>query len=183
MASALVILATGFEEVEVITPIDYLRRAGINVTVAGLDGNTIQGAHCIGIQADRELSQVTQISDVLILPGGLPGSNHLAASEKVRNLVSAYLDAGKFVAAICAAPAFVLAEACQVVKGKKITGYPGTEGLIEKAGGIYSSAKSLRDGQIITGKGPGAAVNFALEIIKALLGEAKANEIVSQILM
>ena len=177
MSKALIILAEGFEEMEAAIPYDLMQRAGIEVTLAGLTGTTVSGAH--GLQmVSRNLADVDSGDfDLILLPGGLPGAKYLAESPAVREIIRQQLDSGKTVAAICAAPALVLAEACDVVRGKTVCGYPGTEDVLEQHGARVSQEDVVQDGQIITGRGPGAAAAFALQIIAVMVNRATADEV------
>ncbi len=174
--TACILLAAGFEEVEAVTPIDFLRRAGIQVTVVGLGLKTIEGAHGIRIETDIELAALGESTfSAVILPGGMPGSKNLAQSNGVRKLIKQHVGRDGIIAAICAAPALVLGEACGILDNRKYTCYPGMESHVAK--GIYTGADVQRDGQIITARGPGMAGAFAIAIIEALAGVEKAKEV------
>jgi 4-methyl-5(b-hydroxyethyl)-thiazole monophosphate biosynthesis len=178
----LVFLADGFEEVEAITAVDYLRRAGIEVKTCSIhEYDTVKGAHHIPIQADCLLGDLPKgaVFDAMILPGGLPGAYHLRDDARVINLIQAQAERKGLVAAICAAP--VILEKAGLTQGRRGTSYPGFEeelGFVE-----YSDEISVRDGNIITARGPAAAVYFALDIIEALLGAEAAAEIKEGILL
>jgi 4-methyl-5(b-hydroxyethyl)-thiazole monophosphate biosynthesis len=174
---ALLILADGFEEVEAVTPIDLLRRAGIDVVTAGLKTEWVQGRQGISVKADALLSRVIGFFDALILPGG-PGHKALMESERVLKLSRDYFRDGIFCCAICAAPKVFAAAG--ILDGKRFTCYPGS--LDDFSNGEYVAEEVVRDGHILTGAGPGTAIPFSLSIIEALLGEAKAAEVKTQIL-
>ncbi|MBN1140811.1 MAG: DJ-1/PfpI family protein [Deltaproteobacteria bacterium] len=174
---ALLILADGFEEIEAVTPIDLLRRAGIETVTAGLGKEWVQGRHGVLIKADTVLNRVIGCFDALVLPGG-PGHKALAGSEKVLKLVRDYCRERVFCCAICAAPK-VFAEA-GILEGKRYTCYPGA--LPDFSGGEFVADEVVRDGHIITSAGPGTAISFSLGIIEALLGSGKAAEVKAQIL-
>jgi len=160
-----VILADGFEEIEAITPIDVLRRVGIEVTVAGLNEISATGAHGIEIQADCELKTIHAGEiGMLILPGGMPGAQHLHDSQMVIDMVTQVYNSGNYVAAICAAP-IVLGKA-GIIHNKQVTAYPGNEGRLN--GAAYTGNMTEVDGRIITGKGPGASFEFTRRIAEAL---------------
>ncbi len=166
---------------ETVIPHDLLSRAEIPVILASLQGEKyVTGAHGLTLATDVALSDAENDFDLILLPGGLPGSQHLADSDAVCERVKSQLNSEKFVAAICAAPAFVLAKACDVVRGKKVVGYPGTESTLAECGGNLVAENVVKDGFIITGKGPGAAADFALEIIATLKDQATADEVGSQ---
>ncbi|KAJ5066314.1 protein/nucleic acid deglycase dj-1 [Anaeramoeba ignava] len=184
MVKALIILAEGFEEIEAITPIDLLRRAGIEVTIAGIGKKTIKGSRGISFGVDSLLEEVKEEEfDAIILPGGMPGTKNLAANQTVIELVKKYFKAGKCVAAICAAPGFVLADACKIVKGIKCCGYPGTDKLIEQNEGILVQDDVFQDGKVITARGPGFAIPFALKIINELVGKEEMEKVGKAILI
>ena len=165
-----VLLAEGFEEIEAVSTIDILRRAELDVEVAGVGGTLVKGAHGVTIKADAELGAYKGLPDAVVLPGGMPGVNNLAASKQVNDLIKEAYSKGKIVAAICAAPSYVLAET-GILRGKKVTCYPGCEGLL-KGKAEFVDKKVVVDGNIITRNGPGAAIDFALEIVEMLAGKA-----------
>ncbi|RUA12300.1 MAG: DJ-1 family protein [Flavobacteriia bacterium] len=168
---------------EAVIPYDLLLRAGIDVVVASLNGEkSVTGAHGLTVESTVALENAGEDFDLILLPGGLPGSEYLAKSDAVCQRVQQQLKAGKYVAAICAAPAFVLAKACDVVKGKNVTGYPGTEEMLSESGGNVVDCNAVQDGNLITGKGPGAAADFALKIISVLKDQETADEVASQAL-
>ena len=175
MKRACIFLADGFEEVEALTPADYLRRAGIEVTLASIGGKTVKGSHGITVIADAGPEALDADYDAVICPGGMPGARYLAESEKVRACILRHQAKGKVVAAICASPAYVLDGSCHLLKGRNFTGYPGTESMVQ--GGHYKKDPVVIDGTIITSAGPGTAGAFAIALIEALLGEAKAEEV------
>jgi 4-methyl-5(b-hydroxyethyl)-thiazole monophosphate biosynthesis len=177
---ALVILAEGFEETEAIVPIDVLRRCGIEVTVAGLGSDSITGAHGIIVQADTVLEKIKDLPDAIVLPGGMPGAENLAASAKVKDLIIAMNSKGRIVAAICASPALVLAP-LGILDGKKAVCYPGMEKNFSPDT-EHADEKIVQDGKIITSKGPGTALPFALKIAENLAGKNTADMIAKQML-
>ncbi|OJZ19242.1 MAG: DJ-1 family protein [Thiobacillus sp. 65-29] len=174
MARVLIPLADGCEELEAVTVIDLLRRAGIEVTVAGLKPGTVQASRGVQLVPDTTLDTALQHDyDMVVLPGGLPGATHLREDPRIIALLQKMAAAGRYTAAICAAPR-VLAEA-GVLQGKQATGYPGTlDGL---SGIRVSSAPVVRDGKVLTSRGPGTAMDFALALIEALAGEEKRREV------
>lgn len=175
MKKAAVLLADGFEEVEAITPIDFLRRAGIEVTVAGVTGMEIRGGHGVIVSADIPVNQVSEGDlDVVIIPGGMPGAENVAASREARSLIEEVFAAGKLIAAICAAPAVVL-DPLGILKGKKATCYPGFEERFRDA--KYLNERVVRDGNVISSCGPGCAAEFSFGIIEYLLGTGTAEEV------
>lgn len=177
----IVFLADGFEEVEALTAVDYLRRKNIEVeTLSITDMKTVEGAHNIAVIADKLLSQLENISsyDGIIIPGGLRGAENLRDNENVIEVIKKANQDNKLLAAICAAP--IVLERAGVIKGKKITSYPGFEEQLKDS--IYQNQTVVTDGNIITSRGPALAVDFALEIIKYLLGNKKAEELKKDIL-
>jgi len=178
MPHAVVVLADGFEEVEAVTVIDLLRRAEINVTILGLDGLEVRGAHDIWVRADQMFRGYSGSFDALVLPGGGPGTKRLAASVELLELVRRSYDQGLLCAAICAAPT-VLAKA-GILKGKKAVCYPGCEDKMSDAT-VLEDAVTV-DGNIITSRAAGTAIPFALEIIYALAGEEIEESVSSSIL-
>lgn len=185
MAKVLVPLAQGCEELEAVTIIDLLRRAGIQVLTASLDnGEQVQpvtASRGVKLIADTTLDNaLTQDFDMIVLPGGLPGADHLDNDPRIHKLLTTMAKEEKFTAAICAAPK-VLANA-RLLQGKTATSYPG---VIENMGldnTRFSDEAVVRDGQVITSRGPGTAMDFALTLIETLAGTDKRNEVASGLL-
>ncbi len=175
MSKVAVILADGMEEVEAVTPIDFLRRAGIDVVTVGLTGTKITGSHNIPVLADVDLKDFSFDVDGLVIPGGMPGSAHIAADSRVRELIVKFDREKKLVAAICAAPALVLGGA-GVLEGRRYTCFPGMESQAGP-GGEYTAGRLEVDGHIITGIGAGGAAEFAAGIIGYFLGQEAADKI------
>ena len=174
-------LATGFEEVEAITVVDYLRRVGIDIqTVSITDELLVKGSHAIKIMADKKISDINSIDGLegIIIPGGLPGATNLRDNQRVIDFVKAAHEEKKLVAAICAGP--IVPHKAGILKEKNITSYPGLEDQLK--GSIYMNTKVVRDNNIITAQGPYLAVDFAIEIVKYLLNEDIANELKKDIL-
>ena len=176
-----VLLGTGFEEMEAIAPIDLLRRAGIEVKTVGVTGKTVYGSHGIGVVADilpedMELDAM----EMIVLPGGLGGVASTRASKPALDALRYGWDQGRFVAAICAGPT-VLAD-LGITDGRNATCYPGCEGQMGSAN-MQRGAAAVRDGKLITGTSAGCAIPFALELIRALRGEEKAQAIAQQIVI
>ena len=174
MPKVVVPLADGFEEIEAMAIIDVLRRAGIDVTVAGLHGGLIESARRVKVAPDTTIDTIAVDDfDMIVLPGGQPGSDNLNASERVRTLIRDFNGKGKLTAAICAAP-YVLA-AAGVLEGKKATSFPSYSGKL--AGAIYQEKTVVEDGKIMTSRGPGTAICFALVIVERLVGKEKAKSV------
>lgn len=175
MSTAAVFLADGCEEVEALTQVDFLRRAGIKVITAGIGKKTITGGHDIHITADTEVDQLEEPLDAVIMPGGMPGAEHIAKSQKANDIIQSTYRAGNLVAAICAAPAVVLAPT-GILAGKKATCYPGFEERLSDDI-KFSEERVVVDGNVITSRGPGTAAEFAVAIIRYLEGDKAADEI------
>ncbi|MGI6072722.1 MAG: DJ-1 family glyoxalase III [Lachnospiraceae bacterium] len=180
--TGLVFLADGFEEVEAITVVDYLRRAGIEVKTCSIhEHDIVKGAHNVPVKADCLISDLSQdeLFDTVILPGGLPGAYNLRDDARVIKSIQTHSENNKLVAAICAAPV-ILAKA-GLTQGRKGTSYPGFGDDLGFA--EYSEEISVRDGNIITARGPATAAYFALDIIDYLLGAESAAEVKDGILL
>ena len=181
MIKALVFLAPGFEEIEAVTIIDVLRRAQVNVSVAGLSANNIQGAHGINVVPDQSLEGVSpQDYDAIICPGGSPGYKNLRNDKRVIRIIKNAYDANKLVAGICAAPA-ILADA-GILKDKNCTIYPGMENELLKAGGKPCQDDVVDDGKVITSRGPATAMSFAIKLVELLKGKKVADSVAKQLL-
>ena len=170
-----VLLGTGFEEVEAVTPIDLLRRAEIPVTTVGITGKTVYGGHNIGIEADITLSEMTPDDlEMIVLPGGLGGVASVRASRKAMDMLRYAWENGKFVAAICAGPT-VLAD-LGITDGKSTTCYPGCEDGMGSAN-MVADLPCVQDGKLITGTSAGCAIPFGLMLIAALKGQPAADAV------
>jgi len=177
MASVLVPLAEGFEEVEAVALIDVMRRGGIEVRVVYLEdeihGRLVTGANGITVQADMSIKNVISDDfDMMVLPGGWGGTYALAENKRVLNLVKEFKD-NKIIGALCAAP-FVLKKAG--VLGTRYTAYPGAVDEIDHPG-YTADEKVVEDGNVMTSQGPGTAVCFGLAIVKKLVGEESMKSV------
>lgn len=172
-------LADGFEETEAIAPVDMLRRAGVTVKTVGIGKSVITGSHGLSVICDLTDSEVrlTDELDGVILPGGMPGTLNLDASQTVHSAVDFAVSHQKLVCAICAAPSILGRKG--LLSGKKAIAFPGFEKELE--GAIISKDPVVKDGVFITAKGAGVAVDFGLEIVAALVSRAKSDEIRSSI--
>ncbi|MBN1354339.1 MAG: DJ-1/PfpI family protein [Candidatus Omnitrophica bacterium] len=167
--NALLILADGFEDAEGIGTLDVLRRAGIDVKLAGLLNKQVTSARGVKITTDLKLSEAGEDFDAVILPGGSVGAENLSKSLDVRNLIKKMFAKGKIVAAICASPAIVLAST-GVLEGKKATCYPGLEKFFP-SGVNFSDEDVVVDGNLVTSRGPATALKFGLKLVELLAGK------------
>ncbi|UCH80535.1 MAG: DJ-1/PfpI family protein [Nitrospiraceae bacterium] len=174
MAKVVIILAEGFEELEATAVIDVLRRAGIDIVSAGLREGPVSSVRNIKIIPDTVIDKIhSDDFDMLVLPGGLPGSNNLDADKRVGDLIRDFNTKGKVTGAICAAP-YVLANA-GVLEGKHATSYPSFK---DRLGNVeYEEKTVVIDGNVMTSRGPGTAICFGLAIVERFLGLDKAREI------
>jgi 4-methyl-5(b-hydroxyethyl)-thiazole monophosphate biosynthesis len=171
----LVPLAEGFEEIEAIAIVDVLRRAGVEVVTASLKPGVVRGAHAIDVRADAELGKVDVDGfDMVVLPGGMPGTTNLMEDERVIGALKKLHAKGKTTAAICAAP-MVLARAGLISK-VPVTSYPSVRDKLGDAV-VRDSPRVIKSGQIVTSQGAGTAIEFALELVAELVGRAKADEL------
>ena len=175
MKTIFVFLAEGFEEIEALTPVDVLRRAGLSVqTVSIMDEQMVTGAHGVPVLADTMFAEIQpEDAEMILLPGGLPGATNLDAHDGLSRMILDFAAAEKPLAAICAAP-LVLGNR-GLLQGKRATCYPGFETYLQ--GAEYTAALVEKDGNIITGKGPGAAMEFAFAIVEKYCGIDKVNEL------
>lgn len=172
---AVIILAEGFEEIEAVTPIDILRRSGVEVIVAGLFEHIVKGSRNIMIQTDCLIEDIPDQFDMLILPGGSKGAENLARSEEVINLITRQNEEKKWIASICAAPAVVL-NPTGILANKKITCFPDyKEDLNPDV--TYVKEGVVVDGNIITSQGAGTAMEFSLKLSEILAGKSIAEKV------
>ena len=166
MAKILIPLAQGFEEIEAVTNIDVLRRAGLDVLTAGIGSRKIEGDHGIKVEADTEISEVAadELSAV-VLPGGMPGAANLRDSGRLLKIIRDINEKGGLCAAVCAAP--MVLDAAGILTDKNATSYPGFEEEMPSCN--YQEERVVIDGNIITGRGPGVAMEFAMAVVEYLL--------------
>lgn len=168
-----VLLVEGFEEIEAIEPIDILRRGDVDVKTVGVDGKKVCGSHGIIVEADILIDEVSvEDMELLMLPGG-PGHGNIEKSEKAVELINTAFDKNILLTAICASPSIL--GKMGMLKGKKATCFPGFEKFLD--GAEVSDEKAVRDGNIITGKGAGAASEFGFLMLEALKGKETADHI------
>jgi len=176
MASVLVPLAPGCEELEAITIIDLLRRAGVEVVAAGLSEGPVTASRGSVLLPDTTLDVALQRDyDMVVLPGGQPGANNLEADPRIGKLLQDMSGAGKYTAAICAAPK-VLA-AAGLLQDRQATGFPGVLDAMDVPGMHLRTDAVVTDGKIVTSRGPGTAMDFSLHLIELLMGHAKRDEV------
>lgn len=167
-----VFLAQGCEELEALAPVDIFRRAELDVTTVGVGGKRIAGAHGIVMECDIPEEEASPEGlEMIVLPGGMPGTLYLERSAYVREFLQLAVQDGLWIGAICAAPSIL--GHLGLLEGRKATCFPGFEE--ELAGAHLSDAPVVRDGKIVTAKGPGAAVEFALELLSCLTSRERAD--------
>ena len=181
MARVLVPLANGCEELEAVTIIDLLRRAGIEVVTAGLGDGPVTASRGVVLIPDRSLDQVLDDDfDMVVLPGGLPGADHLDADPRIHALLQRMAEQDRYTAAICAAPKVLLNAG--LLDGHKATAYPGVIDSLVGESTQYSEEAVVSDGRVVTSRGPGTAMDFALTLIEHLLGAAKREQVESPLM-
>ena len=167
--------AEGFEETEAIAPIDCLRRAGKTVQLAGVGGKLIRGAHGISVACDL-LAEEVSLDDnleMVMLPGGMPGTVNLGNCKAVRDALTYCAEHDRYIAAICAAP--TVPGRMGLLKGKRATCYPGCEDGL--TGAVYTPEPAVADGKYLTGRGPGAAMDFGLLLVEKLCSKEAAEKL------
>lgn len=168
MASVLVPLAQGCEELEAVTIIDLLRRAGIEVISAGLDAQPVRASRGTVLIPDTTLDQIVDRDfDMIVLPGGQPGADNLEQDERIRTLLMRNVAADRYVAAICAAPKVLASSG--LLDNRQATSFPGVLDKLDVQGMYYREDAIVQDGRIITSRGPGTAMDFALALIEILM--------------
>ncbi len=174
MPRVAIILADGFEETEAVAIIDVLRRAGIDTVVAGLHDGHLASARNVKVIPDTVIDAVKADDfDMIVLPGGQPGTDNLNADPRVKALIGSFSQKGKLIGAICAAP-IVLASA-GVLKGKHATSFPSYKNSL--GGAVYKEKSVVSDGNVLTSRGPGTALTFGLAIVERLVNKEKAQKI------
>lgn len=172
-------LANGFEEIEALCPLDLLRRAGVQIKTVGVGSKIICGAHAISVEADMVDSEFCdEKPDMIILPGGMPGTLNLDACDVVHKAIDNALVNNAYIAAICAAPSILGKRG--LLCDKEAICYPGFEDSLK--GAIVSSKRVVRDGKFITAAGMGVALEFGLELVKLLCGADKADGLKKSVL-
>ena len=180
MSRVLVPLAPGFEEIEATTIVDVLRRAGVTVDVAGTEAGPITGSHGITVTPDRTLAGLDAGAyDLVALPGGMPGTINLREHPDVRRIVAELAGLGRYTAAICAAP--IVLAAAGVTEGRAVTSHPSV--AAQFAGSAYREEAVVRDGPVITSRGAGTAMAFALALVETLVDRATADRLRAQMVV
>lgn len=176
-----IFLADGFEDIEGLTVVDLLRRAGVDIrTVSIKNTKEVQTAHGICLLTDEVFGEVDfSDADMLVLPGGMPGTKYLASYKPLTELLTEFYDDGRKIAAICAAPSVF--SGLGFLKGRRATAYPSFMDVIERDGAMTSTDSVVVDGNVTTSRGLGTAVDFALSIITQLEGKEKAQEIAESV--
>ena len=178
MKKAYVFLAEGFEEMEAVTPVDLLRRVGVDAKLVSVTGERmVTGAHGVRYQADLLFDEIEPNADALILPGGMPGTLHLQEHQPLARLLLSQYKAGGWVCAICAAP--MVLGALGILKGREATIYPGMEQHL--IGATCSTAEVCVDGNVVTSRAPGTAIPFALKLAELLTDAKTAEGLISDI--
>lgn len=174
MIKVVILLADGFEEVEAMAVVDVLRRAGIDVVIAGLHDGPVASARKVRVLPDTVIDTVRPDDfDMIVLPGGQPGADNLNADPRVKSLIRSFYGSGKLTGAICAAP-YVLANA-GVLEGRRVTSFPSYRDRLGSA--VYEEKAVVEDGNVMTSRGPGTAITFGLAIVRKLVGREKAEKI------
>jgi 4-methyl-5(b-hydroxyethyl)-thiazole monophosphate biosynthesis len=181
MKKVYLFLAEGFEETEAVATTDVMLRGELDVTTVSVTGKSlVTGAHGIAVHAQALFEDVDfSKGEMLVLPGGMPGASNLNSHQGLKNLLLQYAKEGKKLAAICAAP--LVLGGLDLLQGKKATAYPGFESTLK--GAEYVKAGVVKDGNIITGRGPGFAIDFGLAIVDELQGKAKADSVAEGLLI
>jgi len=178
MKRVVVPLAHGFEEIETVTVVDILRRAGISVTIAGVEAGSppgaIEGRTGIRLVPDLSIARVKASDfDMIVLPGGLKGAQTLQKDTRVARLLRALQDNDRYIAAICAGPTVLAAHG--MIAGRKLTSHPSVREQL--SGAIYDEGRVVIDGRRVTSRGPGTAMEFAMALVEILMGRQKVEEI------
>ncbi len=179
MAKTVIFLADGFEEIEALTVVDLLRRAGIEITTASIMGrNLVEGSHKIKVEADTLIEDIDfDTTDMIILPGGMPGTTNLDNCQPLKEQIKTFAEKGKKLAAICAAPKVY--GKMGLLNGKKACCYPGCE--VELIGADVQTSEVAKDGNFITSRGMGTAIPFGLAIIEEFQGKEAADDMAKKV--
>ncbi len=178
MKRVVVPLAHGFEEIEAVTVVDILRRAGISVTIAGVEAGAppcaVEGRTGIKLVPDLSLDEVKASDfDMVVLPGGLKGTQILQKDPRVARLLRYFQEGERYIAAICAAPTVLAAHG--MIEGRKLTSHPSVQAQLP--GALYDEGRVVIDGKLVTSRGPGTAMEFAMALVEILMGRQKVEEV------
>lgn len=185
MKGVYIFLAEGFEDVEALGTADVLRRGGVDVKLVSTnDSPFVVSSHGVAVGVDFTIEDIdanpegTTEKDLMIFPGGMPGTEHLAADEDLMELMKGHYDCGGSLAAICAAPGLVLSKLGKAaLKGTQVTCFDGFESYLEACGAEFIPRPAIKSGRIITGRSAGHALSFGLEILKLIKGEKAAENV------
>ncbi len=176
MPTVLIPLAEGCEELEAVTLIDLLRRAKLVVTTASLQDAPVVCSRGTRLLADTTLDQVMdQAFDMMVMPGGLPGADHLNADPRIHQLLDRLVASGSYIAAICAAPKVLVSHG--LMQGRKLTAYPGSLAELDTSNMLVTGQPVESDGRVLTSRGPGTAMDFALHLIELLQGKVIREQV------
>jgi 4-methyl-5(b-hydroxyethyl)-thiazole monophosphate biosynthesis len=178
--TVLVVLAEGFEDIEAITSIDVVTRAGIKVTISGMETRPVRGAYGSTIIGHTTIDKVEGEFDALVFPGGSECARTLSANARVVKLIKTHHNKGRLIAALCASTNYLLGEAAGILAGRRVTGDPELVSILLKAKAFPVDEHVVIDGNIITGRGPGAALQFALAMVEYLVGGDTADRLASK---
>jgi 4-methyl-5(b-hydroxyethyl)-thiazole monophosphate biosynthesis len=174
MKKILVPLAPGFEEIETITVVDILRRAGGRVVLAATEEGPIKGSRGVYVIPDQMLENIdTNDFDLVVLPGGQPGTDNLNSDPRIKSILQSMRENEKWVAAICAAP--IVLQTAGLLQGKSVTSHPSVQDRLQAVN--YSEERVVVDGKLITSRSPGTALEFALALVKILFGQERADSV------
>ena len=176
-----ILIAEGFEEIEAVTPIDILRRGGIEVIITGVGDNNVTGSHGIKIECDTTIGQINSDDiDGVVIPGGMPGATNISESVEAGRFIESIYQDKKLIAAICASPSIVLSP-LKILDGRKSTGHPGSVNGFSELVEIKTD-KVVVDVNVITSRGPGTAADFSFAILEYLVGSEQAESLSSRML-
>lgn len=174
MKKVLIPLAPGFEEIEAVTVMDILRRAGIEVIVAGMVPGLVEGRNGITLKPDESLDEAADRTfDMVVLPGGAAGTEHMKKDERLKNIIKEMSEKGKYTTAICAAPTVL--SAMGLLEGKNVTSHPSVKNDLPEV--CYQEARVVVDGPLVTSRAPGTAMEFSMKLVEILEGKEKVEEI------
>ncbi len=174
-----VFMANGTEEVEALTPVDCLRRCELEVKTVGIGSNVVRSSHGVPVITDLDANEIVLDDklDMIVLPGGMPGTLNLEKNEQVQKAIDFCVEQGKYVAAICAAPSILGHKG--LLRGRRATCFPGFEETLE--GAVVTGEPVEVDGRFVTGKGAGAAMAFSLKLVEVLISKSRADTLAASL--